>query len=230
MSLIEDDDDDSLAKEVKLYYRKKPKLKQMVEEFNGAYHNLAEKYDQLWSGPEFSSSNSTEIHPVHKNVVSLDYSKWDPESVVEDPDVKCGNTNLDFEPLGSDKELGNTDKMNGTATNVNSKMDGFKLGGIEVGDFPACSLEHEDTWSELRFQVMKLMEENLQQQAELIRRNDENRETIKELRFELERSKSENRALQSCLRCSKVDLKHDQSRISKLKGLILNKFFREGSA
>lgn len=198
LTLIEDDGD-SLAKNAKMYYRRKPKLKQMVEEFNRAYRYLAEKYDQLWSESthvqtsEFSSSssNSTEVHH---------------------------------------------DKMTGTATDLSDKgdiprkKDGYELSRIAVGEFPACGPEQENTWLELRFQVMKLMEENLQQQAELIRRNDENRETIKELRFELERLKSENRALQSCLRCSKVDVKHNRSRISKLKGLVLSKFFRESSS
>lgn len=243
LTLIEDDGD-SLAKNAKMYYRRKPKLKQMVEEFNRAYHYLAEKYDQLWSESthvqtsEFSSSssNSTEVHHGNKNVVSFDYSKWEafhlhPESVVE-----CDNLNLDFEPLDSDKKSGNTDKMNGTATDLSDKgdiprkKDGYELSKIAVGEFPACGPEQENTWLELRFQVMKLIEENLQQQAELIRRNDENRETIKELRFELERLKSENRALQSCLRCSKVDVKHNRSRLSKLKGLVLSKFFRESSS
>ena len=58
--------------------------------------------------------------------------------------------------------------------------------------------------TELRFQFMKLMEEN-----RLIGRNYENRETIKELQFKLERLKTENRALQCCPRCSKVNMKHN---------------------
>lgn len=244
LELIEDDAD-SLAKKVKMYYKRKPKLKQMVKEFNCAYRCLAKKYDQLLSestqvnSSEFSSSssNSTEARHVNKNVVRFDFSKTEvfhlqTDSNVEDPGVERDNINLDFDPLDSDIKFQNTDDMNGITTDFSDegdtdrKMDDFKLSFIAIGDSPACSPGQENTWSELRFQVMKLTEENLQQQAELIRRNDEKGEIIKELQIQLEQLKSENRALKSCLRCTKVDMKHNQSPISKLKGLILTKFFR----
>ncbi|OVA09654.1 KIP1-like [Macleaya cordata] len=107
---------------------------------------------------------------------------------------------------------------------VNKKINGFELGQNQDGEFVMGSLERETMWSDMRFQVSKLIEDNLQQQSKLIRRNDEKREAIKDLCFQLNKLTEENRTLQTCYRCSRVGMKQNKSQISKLKGLILGKF------
>ncbi|EEF50103.1 protein NETWORKED 3A [Ricinus communis] len=78
--------------------------------------------------------------------------------------------------------------------------------------------EEEKIWSGLRLTVSKLIEDNRRQQAELIRRNDEKREVIKQLREQISRLMEENRALMGC---AHVDLKRicEHNNVSKLKGL-----------
>ncbi|XP_050221699.1 protein NETWORKED 3C-like [Mercurialis annua] len=70
--------------------------------------------------------------------------------------------------------------------------------------------------------VSKLIEDNRRQQAELIRRNDEKRLVIKQLRAQVSRLMDDNRALMSRLPLPsyKVDLKRSESTsFSKIKGL-----------
>ncbi len=72
----------------------------------------------------------------------------------------------------------------------------------------------------------KLVEENLRQKEELLKRNEEKRSTINMLRLQLECLKSENRALQECLGHRPAGLKRSHSQI--IKGLFCDKFFKVG--
>lgn len=100
-------------------------------------------------------------------------------------------------PLGSSNERGVVEK---------------KING--VGNFGIMpDLERKKMWEDLQLEVTKLMEDHLRQQAELVRRNDEKREAIKELFSQIKRLMDENRALRSCLAshrlsCSVTNLKH----------------------
>ncbi|KAK9271951.1 hypothetical protein L1049_002318 [Liquidambar formosana] len=242
LSVIEEDGD-SLAHRVEMYYKKRPELIKMIEEFNSSYRSLAERYDQLSSQSAHapnSGTSSPSLDCRKKQQISNDNnsskavgspvdSKLEafdshPESIVEDPEVEFDSANYNFKSLNEVAEdLMSNEPCN--MTNTDNEITHFELGWKMAGDFPTGSFNLENTWSALKFQVMKLMEENLQQQAELIRRNNEKRNAIKELRCQLDQLKGENRALQSCLGCSKIDVKDNRSQISTLKGLKLGKFF-----
>ncbi|KAK2666034.1 hypothetical protein Ddye_004608 [Dipteronia dyeriana] len=94
-------------------------------------------------------------------------------------------------------------------------MNGFVIGS-------SC---WENAWPELKFQVTKLLEENLRQLAELLKRNDEKRKIITELQAQLEHSKSEKRA---CLCSPEADIKRNQFQRSRSHGLSFSKFFKVG--
>ncbi|KAF8390730.1 hypothetical protein HHK36_025257 [Tetracentron sinense] len=266
MLTVIQEDGDSFAQRAEMYYRKRPELIRMVEEFHRSYRSLAEKYDQLRSESNHvaqsrssSSSNSfKQVQHLHNSTKRLNGSSSDsnskleapdshPESVVEDPAIECDASNFDFESLnkltdelmsiGPNKlnsklkfEVGDSQKDGNIAVatdtlGVNKKMNGFESGRYIVRDLPmGGSLDRESMWSQPTVQVSKLMEDNMRLQAELIRRNDEKREVIKDLSFKLYRQMDQNRAQQSCLRCSKAGVKQNQSQISKLKGMILGKF------
>ncbi|XP_030539544.2 uncharacterized protein LOC115747497 [Rhodamnia argentea] len=84
-------------------------------------------------------------------------------------------------------------------------------------------------WNKLKLQVTKLMEENLQKQAELVKRNEEKRGIIRGLRSRLNGLKAENKALQDCLVCSKANPKGNQFQMTRLKGLVLSRIFGRSS-
>lgn len=102
LKLIEEDAD-SFAQRAEMYYKKRPELISMVEEFYRAHRSLAERYDQLKSdsgtrllttlGSPFSSTKD----PLAKSTSMMDqmddsYSETcDPEesveSEVDDPEL-----------------------------------------------------------------------------------------------------------------------------------------------
>ncbi|XP_044465811.1 protein NETWORKED 3A-like [Mangifera indica] len=159
------------------------------------------------------------------------------DSIIEDPDAECDLHNFDFDIAYLNRladELLSTEqcKMNletksiiedndmdkGTAESSNKediKMNGSELGPATTRDFAADSSRWENTWPEIKIQVTKLMVENLRQKAELLKRNERKRKTINGLRAEIERLKSENRALQNCTKFSKVVMKRSQSHVSR---------------
>lgn len=87
----------------------------------------------------------------------------------------------------------------------------------DFGDLSLGNFHWENAWRTLEFQFKKLMEKNLQKQEELIRRNNNNREIIKELRLQLRGLIGENRDLHRCIIGSKVSVNHRQSQISRLE-------------
>ncbi|GAY59221.1 hypothetical protein CUMW_192960 [Citrus unshiu] len=194
--------------------RRKPELIKMLEDFNRSYRALAEQCDKLrskshhllHSGSSSTSSSSRKMgHPSNnqkRTVGGFDDPKFEAsdtqsESAVEVPDVECNSANSHFEYL------------NRLADELMSSGPGRK-----------------NTWHELKFQLTKLMEESLRQQAELLKRNDEKRKIIDKLRAHIECLRNQNRALQSDLRFSKVEVKSNQT--SRLSGLSFNKFFKAG--
>jgi hypothetical protein len=93
-------------------------------------------------------------------------------------------------------------------------------GNIDGSDHKMESLEKEKLRDALRLQVSELTGDSLQQQSELIKRNDEKREVIKHLRAQISRLMEENRVLKSYLPSYKADMKRNtKSHVSKLKGL-----------
>lgn len=66
----------------------------------------------------------------------------------------------------------------------------------------------------------------MHQLVELVQRNDEKRETIRRLQFEVETLKCENKALQTSLRHSNADSECDQPQISRAGGRSMGNLFR----
>ncbi|KAK4282197.1 hypothetical protein QN277_013602 [Acacia crassicarpa] len=81
-------------------------------------------------------------------------------------------------------------------------------------------------WSGPDFQIAQLVEDNLQQLVELVRRNDEKRETIKKLKLEIEALKRENKALQISPRYSNADSERDQPQTSGRGRISVSRLFR----
>ncbi|XP_021298033.1 protein NETWORKED 3A-like [Herrania umbratica] len=231
MTLLEEEDESSCQKD-DIAHNRKPGLVQMLGELNRSYCSLVEKYDQLriqsHNVPHRSlplSPNSRQIQQASnkKRVVgasddpTLKASDSCPESVVDDPDFKHYRSSFEYLNkladdlilaeqcnMSSSRKPGQMNREFSDEEDVVSKINGFQRFKPKAAEFQKGSSESENTWFQLKFQFIKLMEENLRQQAELLRRNEEKRETINELQLQLERLKSENRALQKCLHSSKL--------------------------
>ncbi|KAL5860774.1 hypothetical protein ACOSQ3_002089 [Xanthoceras sorbifolium] len=181
------------------------------------------------------------------NVPKLEAFDSHSDSVAEDPNVECDTAHIDFEHLNklADELMSDEPcKMNFKTTKISdnemdketteipnneeTKMNGSELGQATTRYFVIGSSGRESTWPELKFQVSKLLEENLRQLAELLKRNDEKRKIINELQAQLKSSKGANRALQSCLSFREADIKLNQFQRSRSRGLSFSKFFKLG--
>lgn len=71
-----------------------------------------------------------------------------------------------------------------------------------------CVEEHINNGEDsLRIQMRRLVDENMRQQAELIKRNEEKRVAIKELNLELQKMAEENRMLKNHLKLSEKQIR-----------------------
>jgi hypothetical protein len=187
MLSIIDDDGVSFAKRAEMFYNSRPELIKMVEDLHKSYRLLAQNYDHLKS----SSINPRAFSPLgcFRRVQHLRNSSGEmeleafishPQPVAEDPGFEAETSNFDLR-----KKNSNEKKI------IN--------GGVEHSKFGMPDLKRTKMWDELQLEVTKLMEDNLRQQAELMRRNDEKREAIKELFSQIKKLMDENRALRTCL-------------------------------
>ena len=243
LSIIVQDDGDSFAKRAEMYYQKRPELIQMVEDLHKSYRSLAEKYDQLRSEvnndshPRFLclSRSVNQVQGLQnyvegKELNGVQYSNFHSKSTAEDPDHE---TELD-----DDSSNGQTDEFTPADSSKSSKMkpddknqekkniNGIAFTRNSSDGSRAAMLENEKLWNELRFKVSELVEDNLSHQAELIRRNDEKRDRIRDLCSKMDMV-DENRAVKSksSLVSQKV-LKKSQSQLSRLKRLFLGRFMK----
>lgn len=231
------------------YQNRKLEIKCMLEEYNRSYQSLAEKYDYLkfiFVNILFSGSSTPSDAEIFRCNIKCPGLK----SVSVNGSLKCNNDILDKEfliklrdELVSSKTCNHNsdeiveardDKMYGRIAaraeidDTELKMNKFELQRVKDVHPLVAIAQWESTWNELNSKVTVLMEENLQHQEELTRRNNEKREAIKELHQQIKFLKSENRALQSSLRFPKERSKPYRSPISRLAETISNKLLGWG--
>ncbi|XP_028780230.1 protein NETWORKED 1A-like [Neltuma alba] len=171
------------------------------------------------------------------------------KSIVRGPDMKFDGTDLNFGQINKLEdeydELISTVKQSSmmfkaglecqgtqeeimTDFSINEKflmeIEGFET-SQKMEDPSTTHRKFGKTWSGVDFQITQLVEENLQQLVELVRRNDEKRETIKKLHLEIEALKRENKALQISSRYSNADSQRDQPQISRRGRISVSKLF-----
>ncbi|KAF6172670.1 hypothetical protein GIB67_041993 [Kingdonia uniflora] len=159
-----------------MYYKKKPELVKIVEELHRSFCALAERFDPSRSdsirvtrlGSSSSSSNSF----GSSNQTKLETPNLHPKSIIEDPNTE-----------GNASKFG-VEYINKMPHDVNSPEP--KVTALQTGvELPILTLGKEKRSPDVKFQVSKLVEDNLRQQDKLIKRNDEKREVIKDLCIQL---------------------------------------------
>ncbi|KAJ6777042.1 PROTEIN NETWORKED 4A [Salix koriyanagi] len=222
MTLLEEDGNS--PDRVASHSKRRLELVQMLEEFNRSYRYLAETYDRLRSkflvkdsrpAPLYTAIDSNKETPIESSDNSnLEISDSYPQFVVEDPEIKCDSANFDVEYL--DKLVDELMLTEECKMKLKEKR--------EIGE-NQMDKRGRDIFPSRKFQITNLMEENLQQQTELARRNIEKKLVIDKLRLQLEHVKAENRSLQNCISCLKVGEKRKSLQI---RGLLSGKFFGGG--
>lgn len=221
ITLLEEDDNSSVQRAEAIGPMRKKELAQMLDEFKTSYCSLAEEYDHLRSNSRKIEKTSN-THDL-KTEVYGSHSEFN----VENPDVKCHNGIFDFKYLNR-----LADELISTASLTISSSTETE---ITADELDSATTEHsskdEMTMNSLIRRVTKLIEENLRQQAELLKRNKEKRNIINALRADLEQLKREGRYIHNCpgcLKCSKVNLETNPPRMSRSNGTNFGKFFKMG--
>lgn len=246
LKLIEEDAD-SFAQRAEMYYKKRPELISMVEEFYRAHRSLAERYDLV------KSDNGTRLlttfgspfiavkhHKLEKlmGVMDQTYNRYSEtsdaeeyaESEVDDPEQEVETQ--------SEKEIAEVeDPEPANATQVDREIekaeypeqeDGIQFEQEAKRDVISREVYDEDIMK-LREEIEGLEEENKRQKDQLMQKDEEKREVIRQLSLAVGVLKDENLKLRKYI-ARESPKKRSPFDFSKLKGGgILGKLF-SGSA
>ncbi|XP_068660071.1 protein NETWORKED 3C-like [Aristolochia californica] len=199
VKLIEEDAD-SFAQRAEMYYKKRPELVNMVEDFYRAHRSLAEKYDQLKSeagarvvptqlGSPLSKENSAKHLKCasDKSSVASSDSFDSEESEIDDPDQE--ETQVD-QNIG--EEITSIERVECLTGNGEGLREGRQH----------CFAVEKDQLSNMREEIEKLKEANTQQWAEIMQKKEEQatKEALKardsevwKLKEEIDKLKEQNR-------------------------------------
>ncbi|OWM70710.1 hypothetical protein CDL15_Pgr014383 [Punica granatum] len=164
--------------------RRQEEILKVLEDLKRWFSSLAESHDQLRSNP--------------KEEVTLGRCD-DPRmmessgSMIEDPEISDPILEKKFMQNGLDEKPANKVPQDMI---ISSTLREFRIIG---------RLEREKSEAQSKFEVIRLIEENLREQAELVRRNEEKRGIIRRLQSEIKGLRAEMRTLQECLACRKIN-------------------------
>ncbi|GLT42524.1 hypothetical protein SLA2020_165190 [Shorea laevis] len=219
LKLIEEDAD-SFAQRAEMYYKKRPELITMVEDFYRAHRSLAERHDQLKSdgGSRFLTTLGFPFspfkYPSQKSTATMDQTsdscsetfdaEDDAESEVEDPEederyertqINTGIKQVENPVKGEEKQTHIVAEEGGDTEEEDGTVFDQETG--EVISSGECNVE----LMKLREEVERLKEENKFQKAQLMEKDEEKSKVLSELynsevmklRIEVERLKEENK-------------------------------------
>ncbi|KAH1081297.1 hypothetical protein J1N35_021058 [Gossypium stocksii] len=179
LKLIEEDAD-SFAQRAEMYYKKRPELICLVEDLYRAHSSLAERYDQVKTDPG-TRLLTTSVSPFSSmktiNVMDKTYDSYSESfgsyaaSEVDDPEHET-----EGEAAKGDGTLLDEQVMDEVSNEVS-----------------------EDELTKLREEIERLKEENEIQKAQLMQKDEEKMEVIRQLSLAVQMLKDENVDLKKCI-------------------------------
>lgn len=232
LKLIEEDAD-SFAQRAEMYYKKRPELISMVEDFYREYRSLAERYDQLKSdsgnrllktlvSPFSAKYQPEKLTSVMDQTYGSHFETYDAEdsaeSEVDDPEhddeILVDEEEAEHEIL-VDKEIKEVEEPE---QKEETRID-EKIGEVEVSS-AVC----DDEVMKLREEIERLQEENRIHKDQLLQKDEEKREVIRQLSLAVEDLKLDNMKLRKCI-ARDPPPKRSHFAFEILKGVFVNKFF-----
>lgn len=180
MLRIVEQDADSFAQRAEMYYKKRPQLINMVEDFYRSHRLLAEKYDQikLESGTRlvtpWMSPLSLTKYPQRKLMSATEIS-YDSYSETFGPESELSDNVSEVEDPDLEEEEIQTPRSEKETMEVSS---GFRVNNDEV--------------VKLREEIERLKEESRVQQELLMQKDEEKREVIRQLSLAMDLLREEN--------------------------------------
>ena len=233
LKLIEEDAD-SFARRAEMYYKKRPDLITMVEDFYRAHRSLAERYDQIRSDPG-ARLGSTLSSPF----LSTKYQQ--PEKPTSPRGQTCKNfttvmgSPFSYNKFGQEKftmkklydsysetcdsELSGESEVDDPERENDSQGD-KELGEEEEVSSRVSNVEVTNLYEEIE----RLKEENKIQKQQLMQKDEEKREVIRQLSLAIQVLKEENTSLRKSATKTSPK-KRKPIELSKLKESFLGKLF-----
>ncbi|KAL8530818.1 hypothetical protein ACS0TY_007741 [Phlomoides rotata] len=207
LKLVEEDAD-SFAKRAEMYYKKRPELISMVEDFYRTHRSLAERYDhvksepgnRLLSSPFTSSSLSFTKYRLEKSM-SFNDKAYDSCSEVYGPE----------EEESDESEVDDPEEEEERQTVHNHPL--------------ASETEQDEELMRLKEEVERLKDENEAQRAQLEQKDEEKREVIRQLTLAMDLLRDENLKMRECLISKKTPKKENHNEFIKLKENFLGRLF-----
>lgn len=207
LKLIEEDAD-SFAQRAEMYYKKRPELITMVEEFYRSHRSLAERYDQVksdsgsrllttWASPlSFTKYRADKL-------MSFTERSYDSYSETYEPE-ESGESEVD------DPEQEEESKFNEVVEEEEEED------SSEVDNYQVMKLKEE---------LDKLKEENKLQQEQLMQKDEEKKEAIRQLSFAVNMLKEDNVKLRKMVAAKETPKKQSPLEFNKLKEVFWGKLF-----
>ncbi|CAA0832087.1 Protein NETWORKED 3A [Striga hermonthica] len=192
-----DEDADSFAQRAEMYYRKRPELVSMVEDFYRAHRSLAERHEQ-----QAKSESGLARFPT----------QWTPQS----PPLSFSKYRLDKSPSLSDRAYDSYSEARGPDFSDESEVDDPEVEDEEIlenmsenEDFNKIKIER------LMEEVERLREENRAQKDRLAEKDEEKREAIRQLSLAVDLLRDENTKLREHLAAKKKTRPKNEGRVEE---------------
>lgn len=184
MLKVIEEDADSFAQRAEMYYKKRPELISMVEDFYRAHRSLAERYDQV------KSDSATRLLTPWASPLSLSKHRLGKLMGSTEKSYDSYSDTYDHEESGeSDREESGESEVDDPDQEEETQFD-EKMEEEEVSS-GVCNEE----LLKLKEAIEELKEENKIQKEQLLEKDEEKREAIRQLSLALDVLKEENTEL-----------------------------------
>lgn len=228
MLKVIEEDADSFAQRAEMYYKKRPELINMVEDFYRAHRSLAERFDQV-------KPDSCPPRVLTTPASPFSFTRFKPEKLtnIVDQPYDCYSETFDPEEF-NESEVDDPEHEEDDNDDEIEEEEVSSKAVITANDEETIKLREEMV--KLREEAERLKEENRIQKGQLMQKDEEKREVIRQLSLAVELLKDENVELRK--KCIAIASAREESNkkwkspleFNKLKGMFLGKLFNNGSS
>lgn len=211
LKLIEEDAD-SFAQRAEMYYKKRPELINMVGDFYRTHRLLAERYDQ------FKSESGTRLLTPWMSPISLD--KYRPEKL-----MSLSSMDKSYDSYSESYELDESDVEDPepeVQLQVERETETYNKSNVDTissANTEALILMEE---------IERLKEENKTQKEELMQKDEEKREVIRQLTVAMDMLREENLQLRNKI-IRDSPKKQNLVELNKMKDVFLKRLFNRSA-
>ncbi|GAA0150643.1 hypothetical protein LIER_37153 [Lithospermum erythrorhizon] len=210
MLKVIEEDADSFAQRAEMYYKKRPELINMVQDFYRAHRSLAEQYDlaKLDTGNRVVSPWRT---------LALSNTKSQLARSISVPEKTYDSYSDAYELEESDEsEVDDSDPEEGLVVQIHIEDQNIEVSGGVVVDDEATKLKEE---------IERLKLENSIQREQLVEKDEEKREVIRQLSLAMDMLREENLKLRENSKSTTTPKKQNSMEFNKLKEGFWKKLF-----